>query len=207
MAAGTGFVMGYFSSIFFPFIDPFSVAFVGAVITVLINQWLVHDSIKGKRRGTFEYVYMESLLESSISSAIASVRTEPTELVLEFESLALFKSLMSKAESTTGDKRSIYYMAAAKAANAGSEFNNEITALKQATKLKPTDLIANYRLARAYERIGSGHEAILAYEAALSDPTIDSDALRTFISSQTIRVREKGPQQASPISGLIYQLM
>ena len=66
---------------------------------------------------------------------------------------------------------------------------------------------SNYRLARAYERTGSAPDAIKAYEASLNDPSIDTPELRNFVSSQVQRVKEKGPQYASPIPGLIYQLM
>jgi hypothetical protein len=58
-----------------------------------------------------------------------------------------------------------------------------------------------------FERIGSGKEAIEAYESALHDPTIDTEELKGFIAAQIIGVREKGPDQRSPIPGLIYQLI
>jgi hypothetical protein len=207
LAAGTGIVMGYFASIFLPFINPIAVVFIGAVISVLVNQWIVHDYFKGKMRGTFEYVYRESLLESSINSAISSARSGPGEMILELESLSLYKGLMTRADAQSEEARFICYLAAAKAANAGGEDRNSITALKLAITLRPKDVVANFRLARAFERIGSAKETIEAYEAALLDPSIDSEALKGFIAAQVQRVTEKGPEQRSPIPGLIYQLM
>ncbi len=126
---------------------------------------------------------------------------------LELEALSIFEEIMVRAENYKDEEKFIGYLAAAHAANAGSEYNNEITALKQAVMLRPNNLIANYRLARAYERIGSAQEAIKSYEASLGDPTIDSEKLRQFLRSQSERVKVQGPQQASPIPGLIYQLM
>jgi hypothetical protein len=125
----------------------------------------------------------------------------------ELESLAVYKAIMGRISEYDEEGRFFALLAAAHAANVGSEWNNELAALKQAVMLRPTDLIANYRFARAYERTGSAQDAIKAYEASLNDPSIDTPELRKFVTSQVQRVNGKGPQEASPIPGLIYQLM
>jgi tetratricopeptide (TPR) repeat protein len=158
-------------------------------------------------RGAFEYVFRESKITSPIDMEIRRRLLYGQHVNLELESLSIFKEIMARAENYNNEEKYIGYLAAAHAANAGSEYHCEIAALKQAVMLKPNDLIAIYRLARAYERIGSAQEAIKSYEASLGDPSIDSEELRRFVMSQATRVKEKGPQQASPIPGLIYQLM
>ncbi len=212
MAAATGLLMGYFAAAFVP---PFFNVWVqygpiplGGIIAVLINQYLVHNYIHGKMRGAFEYIYRESLVNSKIDMEIRRgmlYKKEP--LNLELISLSIYKEIMTRAMEYNDDQKFVAYLAAAHAANAGSEYNNEIAALKQAVVLRPTDLITNYRLARAYERIGSAKEAIKSYETSLDDTSIDSEELKQFLISQAERVKEKGPQQASPIPGLIYQMM
>jgi len=204
LAAGTGLVMGYFSSIFLPFINPFAVAFIGGVIAVFVNQWSVHNYFKGKLRGAFEFVYLESKYENNIEPQFSGTDRMGE---LELASLLVYKQLMTRADTLNEERRFWCYMAAAKAANAGGEDKNSITALKLAVALRPKDIVANYRLARSFERVGSAKEAIESYEAALLDQSIDTEELRRFIAAQAQRVREKGPEQRSPIPGLIYQLM
>ncbi len=211
MAVATGLLMGYFATIFVPPFYSICVHYapvpLGAIVAVIINQITVHKYINGKMRGAFEYVYRESKVTSPIDMEIRCRLLYGQHVNLELESLSIFKEIMARAENYKNEEKYIGYLAAAHAANAGSEYNNEITALKQAVILKPNDLIANYRLARAYERIGSAQEAIKSYETSLGDPSVDSEELRRFLISQAERVKEKGPQQASPIPGLIYQLM
>ena len=211
MAAATGLLMGYFACMLVPPFYGLCVQYapipLGGIIAVLINQITVHKYFKGKMRGAFEYVYRESSLISPIDMEIRRRLLYGHHVNLELESPAIFREIMALAENYNDDQKFIGYLAAAHSANVGSEYSNEIAALKRAVSLRPTDLIANFRLARAFERIGSAQEAINSYEASLSNPSIDSQELRQFLTSQAERVREKGPQQASPIPGLIYQLM
>jgi tetratricopeptide (TPR) repeat protein len=179
---------------------------IGGIVAVVINQYIVHDYFVGKLRGAFEYVYRESLIKTQINTEIHRSLTFGTDFN-ELESLAVYKSIMSRVSEYDEEARFFAFLAAGHAANVGSEWNNELAALKQAVALRPADLIANYRLARVYERLGAAQDAIKAYEASVNDPSIDPEELRAFLMSQTNRVKEKGPQQASPIPGLIYQLM
>lgn len=124
-------------------------------------------------RGAFEYVYRESLIESQINTEIHRSLTFGIEFN-ERESLAVYNAIMNRISHYDEKGRFFAFMAAAQAANVGSEYNNELTALKQAVMLRPTDIIANYRLVRAFERIGSAQDAIKAYETSLNDPSIDT---------------------------------
>jgi len=215
LAVATGFLVGLLSTrvlgfLVFPFMNPgyvFLMIPIGGIVAVVINQFVVHDYFVGKLRGAFEYVYRESLIKSQIDTEIRrSLRLGAIEFN-ELESLAVYKAIMNHMSEYDEENQFFAFLAAAHAANVGSDWNNELAALRQAATLRPTDLIANYRLARSYERTGSAQDAIKAYEASLSDPSIDTPELRKFVASQVQRVKEKGPQQASPIPGLIYQLM
>ena len=211
MAAGTGMLMGYFVSVFIPpWLHPLvrlSLVPIGGLLAVVANLLLVRSYMKGSKRGLFEYVYRESKLDPLLKSKIANAWPGAFNAVIELESLALFKALLAQADHQADDTRFLLYMAAARVASIGSEDRNAIEALKHALSIKSHDVIANFRLARSFERIGSSKEAIDAYATALLDPTIDTKELKAFISDQVARVREKGPDQRSPIPGLIYQLM
>ncbi len=215
LAIATGCLVGLLSTrvlifLIFPFMNPNYVYLmipIGGIVAVVINQFVVHDYFVGKLRGAFEYVYRESLIKSRIDTEIhRSLRLGAAEFN-EFESLAVYSAIMNRISKYDEEGRFFAFLAAAHAANVGSEWNNELAALKQAATLRPTELIANYRLARAYERSVSAPDAIKAYGASLNDPSIDTPELRNFVASQVQRVKEKGPQHASPIPGLIYQLM
>lgn len=215
MALGTGLLMGYFAAYIGASIlamllkiHPLSAQLVfilaGGAGAVIFNLILVHKYFFGKMRGAFEFVYLEFKHENNIEYQFSGTdRTGDLALA----SLLVYKQLMSRANALDADERFWCYMAAAKAANTGGEDRNSIAALKLSVELRPKDVVANYWLARAFERIGSAQEAIEAYEAALHDPSIDSEELKGFIAAQAQRVREKGPEQRSPIPGLIYQLM
>ncbi len=214
LALATGCLVGLLSTrvlifLIFPFMNPNYVYFIipiGGIVAVVINQYVVHDYFVGKLRGAFEYVYRESLIKNQIDTEIHRSLTFGTDFN-ELESLAVYKAIMSRISECKEEGKFFAFLAAAHAANVGNEWNNELAALKQAVMLRPTDLIANYRLARAYERTGFAQDAIKVYEASLNDPSIDTPELRKFVVSQVQRVKEKGPQEASPIPGLIYQLM
>ena len=214
LALATGCLVGLLSTrvlifLIFPFMNPNYVYLmipIGGIVAVVINQFVVHDYFVGKLRGAFEYVYRESLIKSQIDTEIHRSLTFGTEFN-ELESLAVYKAIMRRISEYDEEGRFFAFLSAAHAANVGSEWKNELAALKQAVLLRPADLIANYRLARAYERTGSAQDAIKTYEASLNDPSIDTPELRKFVASQVQRVKEKGPQEASPIPGLIYQLM
>ena len=211
LALGTGLVLGYFATIVVPpYLNTllrFSVVPIGGVVAVLLNQWLIYRYFRGGLRGAFEYVFRESVLADDISLEFYAVRFFGSDAELELQSLNLFKVLMDRAKKNLDGHQFICYMAAAKVANIGGEDRNAIEALKLAVSFKPADAVANFKLARAFERIGSAQEAIEAYESALRDPSIDTEDLKGFIATQALRVRDKGPDQRSPIPGLIYQLM
>jgi hypothetical protein len=215
LALGTGCLAGLFVSylgapiltMFFqihPLLAQLIFIIAGGLVAMLFSRLLVRKYASGAMRGAFEFVYLESTYENTIEYQLSS--TDRTG-ELELASLLVYRQLMSHADALDEEGRFWCYMAAAKAANAGSEDRNSLAALKLAVALRPKDIVVNFKLARTFERIGSAQEAIAAYEAASHDPSIDSDALKGFIAAQVKRVKEKGPEQRSPIPGLIYQLM
>lgn len=107
---------------------------------------------------------------------------------------------MKDRRTRSDDETFIIYMGAARFA----EDRKAIELLHQAVQLKPHHLVANFRLAEAFERTGAAKEAIEAYRSALTDPSIQSRTLEAFVMSQVERVKTCGPNRRSQYYGLRY---
>jgi len=80
------------------------------------------------------------------------------------------------------------------------QLKEAIQSLQNAISIKPTSLIANFRLANLYERVGSGGDAITHYQFAKKDS--DSiNKIEEYLESQVRRVKAKGPRTDGPYSG------
>ena len=77
--------------------------------------------------------------------------------------------------------------------------------LQAALSIRPDSLIANHMMARLYEKIGKGNEAIAHYELAQEDETISS-TLKTYLAEQIQRIKVNGPREKGPFddSGLMW---
>ena len=203
LAAGTGAIIGLLASFFGGGIISYIfqlpdilviIAFIfgGSFIGVLLNQVIIRKYFFGKMRGAFEFAYKEYAYDNQIKSALSGTNQNGE---LELNSVCVYKQLMSRTDTLKGDDLFWCYMAAAKAASVGGEDDNAIAALKRALSIRPVDLVANYRLAREFERKGSAREAIAAYENSLHDPTIDSEVLKNYIQSQIQTVKQYGPRK------------
>jgi tetratricopeptide (TPR) repeat protein len=78
-----------------------------------------------------------------------------------------------------------------------------IGALNSALELKESDPIVLIRLAETYEKIGNANKAIETYTKFNSIYDLPSDLL-SYIKSQINRVKDEGPREALPITGLKY---
>lgn len=85
-----------------------------------------------------------------------------------------------------------------------SQLREAISALKDALSVKPTNLIANFRIAVLYESIGSGEDAILHYELAGRDNVVSKN-LKDYLNNQIQRVKTTGPRQKGPYDGSGFQ--
>jgi tetratricopeptide (TPR) repeat protein len=95
---------------------------------------------------------------------------------------------------TNQDLKLGVFVSAAKAAATGPRHDKTITLLRQALGIDPHNLVVNCKLAEAFERIGSGQEAISAYESALKDLR-KTPCLKKYVSSQIKRVKANGPRR------------
>jgi tetratricopeptide (TPR) repeat protein len=113
--------------------------------------------------------------------------------------------LLKAAEDEGNSERKflLFLTLAVQCAKAG-EYAKIAEYSKKAALLKPDDLLANFILAQAQERMGAGEEALKAYEAALRDPMARSPQLKDFISAQIMRVKTEGPRKGSKFQGLRY---
>ena len=205
MALATGFVLGYLASPFLAFLVPvpFGGAIVGAICGFVVFQASALKQLWTGHCGAMEYTHREE----QIDDLIAGIRLTPGNITcdpleLQYSGTEAFLNILKDQRSRTDEEKFIIYMAAAYQATRLGEDNKSVELLQQAVQLKPQHLVANFRLAEAYERIGAGKEAIEAYRSALADPMIESQALKTFVTSQIERVKTKGPNQRSQYYGL-----
>jgi tetratricopeptide (TPR) repeat protein len=72
-----------------------------------------------------------------------------------------------------------------------------IETLRTALSIKPTNLIANCRIAMLLESIGNGNEAITHYDLAQKDKVV-SPSLYKYLAAQVQRVKIHGPREKGP---------
>lgn len=182
LAIATGLVLGLLTRIWFLF-------FIFPIVAFIIYQIAIFRYFWGKERGNFEYYYREWLIKSH------KIEINQT----------LYEGLLQNKQRNTSNEHGFFlYLKASEIATKEYDYDNAIQFLRQAVSSKPYDLVANYRLATALERVGDADNAISAYEAAKQDPSIKSPELKEFISNQIERVKTKGPTKKPPMSGLKY---
>jgi hypothetical protein len=197
MAFFTGVVMGFLSLRVVPILAPVTVL-LGGIIALVIYQFVEYSYFAGKRRGEFEYNYRESLMQQGIKGVLRSLPYRFEKDLAQVDPMALNPRLQEEAEREADPERRFYlYMSMGLRAVKSYYSSKALDAWVEAVRLKPHDLVANFRLAALWEYIGNGAEAIKGYQAALQDPDLDSDRLREFITSQLARVKARGPSKGS----------
>ncbi len=208
LAFFTGMVLGYFFAALVPgFFPPLS-ALVGGVITLIIYPFVEYSYFAGKRRGEFEYVYRENLMQKKIQDIISRLPHQFEKDLSLVDPMMLYPQLRYEAEHEVDPERCFYlYMSMGLRAQKDYLYSKALEAWAEAVRLKPHDLVANFRLAALWEYNGNGVAAIEGYQAALLDPDLDSLSLREFISSQIERVKARGPRKGSvhpALSRILY---
>jgi len=215
MAIGTGFFVGYLSFGIIAISDPPINSLIGATLAFAIYQGVSFSRFFGKRRGEFEYEYRYNLIEKAVK-----------RLVLKFLGLSTFinyfqdqfNNISAEQEDicqkllrneTVKNNDEFLFSIYIKLSGLALKDNNpqkEKNALMSAIEIKPNDLLANHRLAVCNEMDGFKDEAINHYHAALKDPVLYSEQLKTFILSQIERVRLKGPMNRPPALGCRFMI-
>jgi tetratricopeptide (TPR) repeat protein len=209
LAFGTGMLLGFICpESIMELVEPPPILWLGFGITsLLIYQFYAFSSFFGKRRGEFEYIYRQSLIDRRIKKVLHGLpfTFSDKRSVLNYAPTVAVPLLLKKVETESDLSRKFdIYMSMAWAAAKEDQHQQTIEYLQEAVTLKKDDLVANIRLGVSWERLGKGREAIQAYEMALQDPTIDSQPLKEFLSSQVDRVKTNGPQKGTPYRYLKY---
>jgi hypothetical protein len=74
--------------------------------------------------------------------------------------------------------------------------------LKSASGLKPSNIVANVRLAQALEAVGDGTGALAAYELAKDGGRALSPQIEEYVQKQIERVQARGPNK-QPLCGVL----
>jgi tetratricopeptide (TPR) repeat protein len=209
MAFASGMILGFFcpQSIIELVKPPPILLLAFGTITLLIYQFYAYSYFYGKRRDVFEYIYRQSLIDRRIKMVMDSLTFtfSDEKAVLNYAPTIAIPMLLKKIETEPDPSRKFdIYMAMAWAATKEDQHQKAIDYLQEAVTLKKDDLVASFRLGQSWERLGKGEAAIQAYEMALQDPSLDSQPLREFVSSQIERVRTNGPQKGMPYHYLKY---
>jgi tetratricopeptide (TPR) repeat protein len=177
------------------------------IIPILIYQFYAYSYFFGERRGVFEYMYRQRFTDRRIKKVLDGLTFtfSDEKSVLNYAPTIAIPMLLKKIETEPDPSlKSDIYMALAWAAAKEDQHQKAIEYLQEAVTLKQNDLVASTRLGQSWERLEKGEEAIRAYEMALRDPSLDSQPLKEFVSSQIERVKIKGPQKGMPYHYLRY---
>lgn len=172
-------------------------------LPLLIYQISAYRHFWGRDKGHFEYCYREFLIDRAAGSLTGKTLGIPDFL---WGYLADYNPILLDRPDIKIDSslKFIAFLKLAQSALRAYDCRKEIEYLKNAVSLRSGDLVANYRLAHAMERVGNGPAAISTYQAALSDPFLHSAELKEFITAQIKRVQSQGPTKKPPIPGLRY---
>ncbi len=211
MAAATGFLVGL---LFIRGLIPFHLLSLAAPIVALcVYQYAVYRYFWGSRRGHFEYAYREWLLRKSMDLLVIKNIGLRNYIRLYLDELSTFgsvrediyKTLLKKDEINQEDDHMFsLYVRIAESALKESSFDREAEYLRKAISIRPSDLVANYRLGNSLERVGDGPGAIRSYEAAIRDTSATGKELNEFILDQIRRIEMKGPAKRPPMLGFSY---
>lgn len=214
LALGTGYVVGMLVIRFFlilvitPEKTDIIAPIAGSTGGLLTYQYIIFSLFWGTRRGHFEYEYRDVLNERNLKKLIVKeygVFALLRFVLDQFNQTSLYqedlcKKLVRRKDVKDGDLFDIY-MRLSKLALKFDNYGAELENLHHAVALKPNDIVANYRLAVAFERNGSATDAVKHYEAALNSPDISTIELKKYIESQIERVKTKGPTSKPPTLG------
>jgi len=213
MAIGTGFVVGYFSSVIIIIYAPPINGIIGSSIAFAIYQFISFDRFFGSRRGEFEYEYRNDLADKKIKKLVFkafgfftyvkyfqdqfnALRTAQQDICLR----------LLKVDSIIESNENLYciYYKLSDIARREDNFEKEKKMLSEAISHKLNDFLVCYRLAVYCELDGLVEDAIKYYKLASNNPNLISKALRKFILSQVERIELKGPMNRPPVLGARY---
>jgi tetratricopeptide (TPR) repeat protein len=168
-----------------------------------------------KRRTTQEYEKAEKTFEESGNRIIIETFGTETFQKLYMDELnwlpkvaiEVCNELVGKKESKANPDITFHiYIKLAKFYARDGRLKDAIRVLRDALLIRPTNLIANYRIATLLESVGSGDDAISHYQLAEEDQLVSKD-LKVYLETQIRRVRTEGPRQKGPWDDSGFQWM
>jgi tetratricopeptide (TPR) repeat protein len=158
------------------------------------------------RSGEREYAYLEKMLKLRTEGILYSIHCMQIDWeALSIDPTALNPMLLQAAESERDSERKfLLFLTLAVQCGKTDEYAKIVQYAQKALEIKPDDMVTNFILAEAQERLGSGEKAVKSYETALQDPAAQSPPLKEFIMAQVNRVRTEGPRKGAKIHGLRY---
>lgn len=185
------------------------VGFIG----FLAYQFVVYRQFWGDRRGDLEYTYREKLIDATIRNAIIKTYGFSVYLKYRLDNLNQISSftedffliLLPERPTHMDDSLTFsLYIKLAEYSLKDGAYQIEKFYLEKALEKRPGNLVAHFRLAVVYERLGDGQRAIEHYKSTSGDSYGITDQLKRFITLQISRVAADGPRKEPPIPGLRF---
>lgn len=207
MASGTGIIVGILT----PFV--YLGGTIGLIVGFIASQIIVFKYFLGSLRGNFEYHYLEHINNNAVYQLIRFhfgifsliwYRLDDFNNIGYYQLSLCNQLIKSNTLKLSLDDRLVLLIKIASLKLKDDNLQGEINFLSQALEIKKFDLVANYRLAIAYEKQGLADKAIDHYQRALRSGSNVSDQLRAFIHQQADRVKAQGPMAKPPTLGLRF---
>lgn len=177
-----------------------------------IYQVVMYRHLLGKRCGEFEYFARENLMRKRIIFLVERHLGKDQAIRLRLDrfhsTVAYGWQVHQKLEKITGGHNpELSYLTqilGADLARKEGDIPKEQRSLSAALEIRSNDLVGNFRLGVANEKVGNSKASIEHYQAAVKDPSITSAELRVFMENQIVRVMEAGPSENPPVPALRF---
>ena len=180
------------------------------IAIILFIPFFVTKFYLPKHKVSKEYKQLEESLKERGDDLIISVFGEKIfqKLYVEdlnwipVDGLDVCMDLLSKEEVKNDEELRFYiYVRMAEFYFKDGSYSNSLKCLKKSISIKPSNFIANYRIAEISERLGLVEQSLAYYECAADSPEIPG-SLKEYVIYRIERIKTTGPITKKAPSGL-----
>ncbi|OPY80941.1 MAG: Tetratricopeptide repeat protein [Syntrophorhabdus sp. PtaU1.Bin058] len=181
------------------FITPLIVGCIVMLLALpLVRKWAISEYEHSEK--FFEETGSQLILNAFGPDAFRKLYFDDANFI-PLQAIDVCREMLQSEESKTNRELQFHLLAKlSRYYYKDGQLQAAIESLRTALAIKPSSLIANYRIAYLFERMGKADEAVTHYELAEKDKTASSN-LKKHIDRQIQRVRIKGPRERGPFDG------
>lgn len=190
----------------FCYAEPFSLLhnpvwlFLYALFGFSVTLFLIKISSSTRRKTTGDYEREENRFEESSNQLILNAFGYEIFEKLYMNGIGIENLIQKEQSEKDLDLRFCLYVKLAMGYARDGQIKKAIQTFHEALSIKPTDLIANFRIATLYESIGLGDKAILHYQLVKKYNTLAGN-FDDYLDSQIKRIMTNGPRKRGPYDG------